>query len=685
MPTPADRIGELRGEIEHHNRLYHELAEPEITDREFDALLRELQELEERHPELAAPDSPTQTVGAGPAQGFAGVRHAVRMLSISNTYDAAELRKWHESNCKRLDIDPAGDVEYVVELKIDGLAVNLRYERREGGRAEFVLGATRGDGRQGEDVTLNLKTIAAIPDGFDAPEGGNVLEVRGEVYFEREAFERMNEERAKRGEQTFANPRNSAAGTLKQLDPALVAQRPLTMFAYAFGETDFDLPATHWEFLQLIERLGFRVNPDRMLCRGIEEVVGQTLVWESKRRELGYDTDGLVVKLNRLDWQAELGATSKAPRAATAYKFSAEQAQSRLLSVEWNVGRTGAVTPVANMEPVQLAGTTVRRATLYNVGEIRRLGLKTGDAIMVEKGGDIIPKVLRAIDSLRDGSERDIVVPDKCPGCGSDLGEIAGGTTKKQTVTLQCVNVACPAQVRERIEHYASRNAMDIEGLGGKMVNQLADAGLIADVADLYHLERERIASLDRQGERSAENLVEAIARSRTQPLARFLFALGIRQVGAQSAQELAAKFGTLDRFLGATREELAAFSDQETNAVADAIVEFRGRKENMELIRRLREAGVNPPPDTTSAERAQHLDADFDGRTFVLTGELQAMTRGDAKKEIEKRGGKVSGSVSKKTDVVVVGESPGGKYDKAVSLGVTIWDEAEFGRRLSP
>ncbi len=684
MTSPAKRIKELRDEIERHNWLYHVQAEPEISDREYDALLKELQDLEELHPNLKATNSPTQKVGSDLADGFATVPHAVRMMSISNTYNADELRQWHESNCKRLDIDPASGVEYVVELKIDGVAVNLRYERGEDGTAAFVLGATRGDGRKGDDITRNLRTINVIPAGVKLPKGAGVLEVRGEVYYERKAFDKMNEDRAKRGEPTFANPRNSAAGTLKLLDTGMVAQRPLTMFAYAFGEVDFDLPPTHSEFLDFIEGLGFRVNHERAVCAGIDAAIELTQAWETKRKELGYETDGLVIKLNRLDWQAELGATAKAPRAITAYKFSAEQAQSKLLEVEWNIGRTGAVTPVAIMEPVQLAGTTVKRASLHNVGEIRRLDLKINDAIMVEKGGEIIPKVLRVIDSLRTGKEKGVDIPSKCPSCSSTLIEIEGGTKKKPTTTLQCVNVGCPAQVRERIQHYASRNAMDIEGLGEKVVNQLVDAGLINDVADLYGLTPEQVSSLERQGDRSAENLIDALEQSRKQSLARFVFALGIRQVGAQSAQELAVRFGTLDRFLEATRQELTSFSEQETNVIADAIIEFRERRENLELIRRLREAGVNPPEDKTATEREQNRDEDFDGRTFVLTGELSSMTRGEAKKDIEKRGGKVTGSVSKKTNVVVVGENPGSKHDKAQTLEITIWDEEEFRKRLN-
>lgn len=666
-----ERAEELRRSIEHHNRLYYVDAAPEVSDREYDALVEELEELEERHPDLRREDSPTRRVGSDLTEGFATVTHARPMLSISNTYNEKDLRDWDARNRRGLGLEADEPIEYVVELKIDGVAVSLRYE---GGR--FVLGATRGNGREGDDITRNLRTIGAIPAQVKLPPGGTVLEVRGEVFYEREPFDRMNEARAAAGETPFANPRNAAAGTLKLLDSGIVAQRPLTLFVYSAGECDFPLPPTHYEFLDWLDKLGFRVNPERTLCRSIEEVIEQTAVWEKRRRELPYETDGLVVKVNRRDWQEELGATAKSPRSLVAYKFSAEQGQSRLLDVEWGVGRTGTVTPVAHLEPVRLAGTTVRRATLHNLDELERLGIRLGDHVLVEKGGDIIPKVVRVVESLRTGDEKEIVVPTVCPSCASAL------VRPEEEVALRCVNAACPAQVRERIRHFAARNAMDIDGLGEKLVDQLVEKGLVQDVAGLYTLEADAVANLERMGEKSATNLVEAIDGSRTQGLARFLFALGIRFVGETSARDLARAFGTLDRFLSATREELVAIEGV-GEKVADAIVEFLSRAENRALIARLRELGVEPPEDETAAEREAHRDETFAGKTYVLTGELESMTRTEAKAEIEKRGGKVTGSVSKKTDVVVVGENPGSKHAKAQELGIEIWDEATLREKL--
>jgi DNA ligase (NAD+) len=589
------------------------------------------------------------------------------MLSIENTYNEGDLRAWDQRHRERLGLDAATPIEYVVELKIDGVAVNLRYED-----GALALGATRGDGTQGDDITANLRTIGGLPLRIPVPPGARVLEVRGEVYYPRAPFDRMNAERAAQGLAPFANPRNAAAGTLKLLDSREVARRPLALFLYALGECDYPVPPTHFGLLAELDRLGFPVNPHRTLCASIDEVLAQVDRWEGERRALDYETDGLVVKVNRRDWQEELGFRSKSPRFLVAYKFSAEQGQSRLLEVEWGVGRTGAVTPVAIMEPVRLAGTVVRRATLHNVDEIERLGIKVGDAIMVEKSGEIIPKVLSVVTGLRTGAETDIAVPAHCPSCGSDLVRVEG------EVALRCVNAACPAQVRERIQHYASRHAMDIEGLGEKAVEQLVTAGLVSALPDLYTLRPEPVAELERMGEKSAQNLVDGIEASKTRPLRRLLFALGIRFVGESSARDLAATFGTLDALVAADRDRLLAVEGI-GEKVADAILEFFARAENREMVARLRELGVNPPPDQTAAERDAHRSEVFDGRKFVLTGELSAMGRTQAKAEIEKRGGKVSGSVSKNTDVVVAGEAAGSKLAKARELGVEVWDEARF------
>lgn len=665
-PVPAkaeERARVLREQIEHHNRLYYQEAAPEISDREFDALLAELQALEDAHPALRTPDSPTQRVGGAPLDAFSTVDHAVPMLSIQNTYDAADLREWDARNRRGLGIGASEPIAYTVELKIDGVAVSLRYED-----GALVLGATRGDGRRGDDITQNIRTIRDAPLAIPRP---GAFEVRGEVYYPRAAFARMNAEREARGDAPFANPRNAAAGTLKLLDPSLVAKRPLRLFAYAAGQVDSELPPTHSEFLALLEELGFAVNPERTRCADIEEVLDVVASWEARRKGLDYDTDGLVVKVDRRDWQAALGATAKAPRALVAYKFSAEQGESRLLSVDWSVGRTGAVTPTANMDAVQLAGTTVRRATLHNVDFIADMDLRLGDPILVEKGGDVIPKVVGPIIDKRDGTESPIDIPKQCPSCASDL------VHPEDEAALRCVNPACPAQVRERIQHYASRHAMDIDGLGEKLVDKLVDNGLAKDVADLYRIERDQLLALDGIKDKSADNLLKAFEESKKRPLARFLFALGIRFVGQTAAADLARAFKTLNAFLAASRADLVAI-DGIGEKVADSIKEALAQDATKDLLRRLREAGVAPPEDTSAQERAAAASSGsaFAGKTCVLTGELESMTRNEAKAEIEKRGGKVSGSVSKKTDFLVAGANAGSKLAKARELEVEVWDE---------
>jgi DNA ligase (NAD+) len=698
------RAAELRREIERHNQAYYVEAVPLISDREYDALVEELGGLEQRFPGLRSEASPTTTVGSDLTEGFATVAHSIPMLSISNTYNAGELREWDARNRKGLGLGSDVPIEYVVELKIDGVAISLRYE---GGR--FVLGATRGDGVRGDDVTRNLKTIAAIPARIPLPEG-SVFEVRGEVFYERAPFEAMNKERIAKGHQPFANPRNAAAGTLKTLDSSEVASRPLTMFAYASGEATVPLPETHDGYLAMLEDLGFRVNPLRTVCSSIEEVIAETDRWETERRALPYDTDGLVVKVNRRDRQAALGSTAKAPRAFVAYKFSAEQAQSRLLNVEWGVGRTGAVTPVAILEPVRLAGTTVQRATLHNLDELERLGIRIGDAVLVEKGGDIIPKVVRVVTSLRTGEERAIEVPTRCPSCHDQLvrlpltdKEVTARRRKLERLEklgdvdpddkfrlsrdfealAYCVNRSCPAQAQEHIQHYASRRAMDIDGLGTELIDQLVSTGLVRDVSDLYALKAEQVAGLERRAQKSAENLIRAIDESRMRPVSRFLFGLGISFVGETSARDIARAFKTLDAVRGASKQELLAVEGV-GEKVAEAILDFWSRAENRELVDRLLARGVSPQPESKPVAPASGESAgDFAGKTFVLTGELSRFTRQEAQARIEELGGKVTGSVSKKTSVVVAGENAGSKLQKATELGIAVWDEETFVAKL--
>ncbi len=665
------RIEELRAEIRVHNDLYYNKSTQDISDREYDSLVDELAALETQYPDTVDADSPTQQVGADLTPGFVTVEHRVRMLSIDNTYNPDELRKFDERIKRDLGFSAAETIEYFVELKIDGVAVSLTYEN-----GNLVRGLTRGDGTKGDDITRNLLTIDSIPETLSKPLKGTV-EVRGEVYYERSKFDLMNAERVEQGNAPFANPRNACAGTLKLLDSSIVATRPLTIFLHGIGYSDIsELPPTHGASLEFFASLGLRVNALSQVASGIDEVLKLVDIWEEKRRTLDYETDGLVVKVNRRDWQDALGTRSKSPRWLVAYKFSAEQAETTLESVDWQIGRTGAVTPVANLSPVLLAGTTVKRATLHNVDELERLGIKIGDRVMIQKAGEIIPQVMRVVEGRRDGSECAIDIPKLCPACGSELVRL------EDEVALRCVNTACPAQAREAIIHYSSRNAMDIDGLGEKVVDQLMEASLIKSIADIYTINVDQVAALDRFADKSAENLINAIEVSKTRPLARFLFALGVRFVGATTASDLAKHFGTLGKFRDATYDELVAI-DGIGERLAQSIRDFWENESNSQLVDELISHGVNPPPDESAAEREAHRSDHFDGKKFVLTGELSTMKRSEAKKEIEKRGGKVSGSVSKNTDIVIAGDNAGSKYDKAMELGIVIWNEDQLSSAL--
>jgi DNA ligase (NAD+) len=664
--NPADRAAELRREIARHNALYYDHAAPLISDRAYDELLAELASIEAAHPALRSADSPTQKVGEDHSEHFVQVPHEAPMLSISNTYNEAELREFDDRVKRALVLAPETTIEYFVELKIDGVAISLVYED-----GVLVRGVTRGDGSKGDDIRRNVRTIKSIPSRLKSSVPGR-LDVRGEVYYENDDFVRMNEQREADGDAPFANPRNAAAGTLKQLDTRIVEQRPLTCFIHGYGFSDAKVPSTQKELLQWYEGLGLRVNPHSSVVLGIDGVLEQIAHWNVERHNLSYETDGLVVKVNRRDWQGELGATSKSPRWVVAYKFGAEQAHSILESVTWQVGRTGAVTPVANLRAVHLAGTTVRRATLHNVDEVTRLGLKIGDPVLVEKGGEIIPKVVCVEVEKRTGAEVDVLIPTECPSCGGPLSRPA------DEVALRCTNIRCAAQVRERIRHFASRHAMDIEGLGEKNVDLLVEEGLVASIADLYRLGRHQLLQLERFGDRSSANLVEAVDKSRTQSLARFLFSLGIRMVGTSTANDLARHFGSLERFRAGTLEEFTSI-DGVGEKVALSIVEFLQHEGSRQLLDELIALGVRPEEDRTAQEREANRAPEFDGRTFVLTGELTSLKRTEAQAEIEKRGGKVSGSVSKKTNVVVAGEEAGSKLAKARELGIEVWDEAQL------
>ncbi|MBC7084155.1 MAG: NAD-dependent DNA ligase LigA [Firmicutes bacterium] len=663
-----ERIRKLRDEIEFHNYRYYVLDDPVISDAEYDALMRELVELEAEHPELVTPDSPTQRVGAAPAEAFAPVVHRSPMMSLANVYSVEELRAFDTRVRKALGGEP---VEYVAELKIDGLAVSLAYED-----GKFVRGATRGDGTTGEDVTHNLKTIRSIPMRLrlDRPVS---IDVRGEVYMIRREFRKLNEERRAAGEPLFANPRNAAAGSLRQLDPKVTAARPLDIFVYGIGYMSgagSAVPETHLEALGLLKEAGFRTNPNTRLCRTIDEVVDYCAHWGERRDTLDYEIDGVVVKVNSLAQQERLGATARSPRWAVAYKFPARQATTKVRDIIVQVGRTGTLTPVAVLDPVELAGSTVSRATLHNEDIIRAKDIRIGDTVVVEKGGDVIPEVVKVVTERRTGAEREFRMPAKCPECGADVVRLEGEAASR------CVGgMACPAQVREGILHFASRDAMDIEGMGPSLVAQLLDAGLVKTVADIYDLKLDDIARLERMGKKSAENLLRAIERSKSHSLHRLLFALGIRHVGERSARDLAEHFGTMDRLAAATYDELTDVPDVGPK-VAESVLAFFREPRNREILRRLADAGVNMKETEKTAPSAQSPLA---GKTVVLTGTLERFTRKEAEEAVLERGGKVSSSVSRKTDYVVVGKDPGSKYDKARELGVTILDEHEFERLL--
>jgi DNA ligase (NAD+) len=656
-------IEKLRDEIRRHDELYYVANAPEIADREYDQLLETLQKLEEAHPELITPDSPTQRVGGRPAEGFPEVVHTRQMLSLDNSYNIDELRAF-DDRCRRLA--EGRPLEYVAELKIDGLSLSLQYED-----GLLMRGVTRGDGRIGEDVTQNARTIRSVPlrlktqkKGIDAP-----LEVRGEVFLPRDVFERTNAEREEQGEPRFANPRNAAAGAIRQLDSRLVARRKLDMFVYDLLVNNRKPFPSHWEALDWLDAAGFRVNPHRKLCKTIDEVIDFANEKEAVRDELGYEIDGLVVKVNSTALQDEFGATSKAPRWAIAYKYPARQASTKVLDIFVSVGRTGALTPVALLEPVFLAGTTVSRATLHNEDEIKRLGVKIGDWVMIEKSGEIIPKVLSVVTSKRTGKEKEFEPPEKCPVCGGLISRPEG------EVVARCVAADCAAQLMGRLLHFASRRAMRIEGLGEVLAEQLVAEHLVKDVGDLYSLTLEQVASLPRMAKKSASNLLAQIEASKSRDLSNLVYALGIRHVGERTGGILADELGSLDKLATATVEELDAIPEIGLT-VAESVRDWFDDEGNLALCDRLRAAGVK----TEAARRSSgQVDERFAGKQFVLTGTLSAFTRDEARALIEARGGRVNSSVSKKTDYVVAGEAAGSKLDKAQSLGVTVIDEDVF------
>lgn len=652
----------LRKEIEHHNYLYYQKSEPEITDYEFDKMLERLMAIEEEHPELVTPDSPTQRVG-GKAEGWEPFVHKVPMMSLDNSYNIEELRKFHERCVKLAD---GRDFNYVAELKIDGLSLSLHYENDI-----LEVGATRGDGTTGDDITPNAKTIRTIPLKLKTHFEGS-LEVRGEAFLPRSVFADINRELLDEGKSPFANPRNAASGTIRMLDSSVVASRRLDMFPYDALTGTSKIFDTHWENFEFLKKAGFHINPNRELCEDIEEVIAFCNSMEQRRELLDYDIDGIVVKVNQTRLQDEFGATSKAPRWAIAYKYPAMQATTRLEDIIIQVGRTGALTPVAVLQPVQLAGTTVSRASLHNEDEIKRLGVKLGDTVLVEKSGEIIPQVLKVIESKRTGDEREFEFPSRCPVCGWDAVRPEGEAVRR------CTNPDCPAKIKGRLGYFAARKAMDIEGLGDVLIEHLVDGGFVRDIADLYSLDVETVAGLDRMAEKSAENLISQIEASKERGLQRLLFGFDIRHVGERYSKILANNFGSIDGVIAASAEELDEIPEI-GDKVAGSIHDFFREEKNLGIVQRLREAGVvmeNEGSETGTDER-------FAGKTFVLTGKLEGFTRSEAASEIEARGGRAASSVSKNTDYVVAGEAAGSKLRKAEELGVPVLSESELVKML--
>ncbi len=651
------QIEQLRLEIRRHDYLYYVLNQPEISDRQYDRLFAELKELEQTNPSFITPDSPTQRVSERPLEGFATFRHSVPMLSMDNTYNARELREFDERVRRQLGSE---DYDYVVELKIDGLAISLRYEA-----GVLVTAATRGDGEVGDDVTANVRTIKAIPlvllDDGKIPD---VLEVRGEVYMPTTSFTELNGLRAEAGEPAFANPRNAAAGSLKLLDAKITATRNLSFFAYATGELSQPLAPNHYQTLQKFRKLGLPVNPEIKSAKNIDEAVNICLKWTQKQPKLDYHIDGMVIKINRFDQRDILGATGRAPRWCISYKFPAEQAEIIVESIDVQVGKSGILTPVANLTPVQLSGTTVKRASLHNFDELNRLNVGVGDTVVIEKAGEIIPQVIEV--KTKAAVSVPFKIPTKCPSCGSAVAR------DKEGVYVRCQNPNCLGQLKERLKYFAGRGQMDIEHLGDALIEQLIDAGLVNNFADLYKLQKPQLIELERMAEKSADNVIKAIEKSKTRPLWRLIAALGIRHIGGQSAQILAERFGSLKALMSADVETLETI-DQIGPTMAESVCEYFRKPANQAVIDELLAAGVRPKQP--KAKRSDKLM----GKTIVVTGTLANFSRQQAEEAIKQAGGKASSSVSKKTDFVLAGKDPGSKLEKAQKLRVTVINEEQF------
>lgn len=667
MASLAQRAAELRRLIDHHNYLYYVEAKPELSDREFDKLLEELKKIEEAHPDLVTPDSPTQRVGGQPIDDFATVRHREPMLSIDNTYNAGELREFDKRVRKSLGSEP---VKYVVELKIDGVAISLTYEQ-----GRFTVGATRGDGVRGDDVTHNLRTIGGLPIRLRTDQPPALFEVRGEVYMARAELARINRERADKGQEPYANPRNLTAGTLKLLDPRQCAERHLRLFTYALGATEGVTLRTHLESLNLQRQYGFPVNPNIEAFDTIDQVIDYCNSWATRRNDLPYETDGMVIKVNDLEQRRRLGMTSKFPRWVVAYKFAAEQALTKLHAIAIQVGKAGTLTPVAELEPVKLAGTTVSRASLHNADYIATKDIRVGDMVVVEKAGEIIPYIVRSEPTARSGDEITFKFPTKCPVCGSPVERDKGGAF------YRCTGTECVARLKKQLRAYAGRNAMDIEGLGTETIDQLVDVGLVKSIPDLYRLHMEQLLELERMGQKSAQNLLDGIAASKDRGLARVLTGLAIPHVGDHVADLLAQEFGTIDDLMSASEERLSRIEGIGP-VLAVSVHEYFRSASGRKTVADLRSLGLKLTEDARPAP-SQRGGADLSGKTFVVTGTLEHYSRDEIEGLIKKLGGKATGSVSKKTDYVVAGENAGSKLDKAQQLGVQVLTEKDFDKLI--
>lgn len=662
------KIEELRKKIRYYEYKYYIEDNPEISDTEFDGLMKKLIELEKKYPDFITPDSPSQRVGGEPSVGkFPVIEHQVPMLSLENVYSIEELKEFDKRVRKNLE---SSDIKYSVELKIDGVAVSLTYEN-----AVFVKAVTRGDGLRGDDITSNLKTIKSVPlrlkmsDKEFNKKFGSSLEIRGEVFLPIEKFNKLNENREMQGEVVFANPRNAASGSLKLLDSKQVAERNLDIFIHTIGWTDKKPWTSHYQALIDLKTNGLKISPLLKICKNLDEVIEICNEWETKREKLSFETDGMVIKIDSFIEQEKLGTTTKNPKYAVAYKFQPKQATTKLIDIEFGVGRTGTITPVAILEPVELAGSTISRCTLHNEDEVRRKGIKIGDTVLIEKGGDVIPKVVKVIEEKRTGKEKEFAMPLICPSCNEELKKL------ENEVAVRCINAGCAAQLTRSIEHFTMRTAMNINGFGPAVIKQLVEKKIVSNVADLYYLKKENLIDLERIGDKSAQNLLDAIEQSKNRDLSDLIFALGIRHVGVHVAEILSKHYSNIDELFSAIKEEIEKIAGIGP-IVADSIYKFFSLKKNKEIIEKLKKAGVN-----TNRKGDRHIFRKNEPVPFscVFTGELSKLTRSEAEKRVKELGGRISSTVSKKIDYVVVGENPGLKFEKAKKLGIKILNESDF------